>query len=105
MPPLPPPPQPLALSSLPSSPTRQCQIFREVKFFGDAEIQTLRKELESHKLQLEQLKQVGAGRELALDYSLLLVVGLLTVPSFNCLPGRSPPLPPAYPCSPTTRRP
>lgn len=32
------------------------QVFREVKFFGDAEIATLKKELEAHKLQLEQLK-------------------------------------------------
>lgn len=32
------------------------QVFREVKFFGDAEITTLKKELEAHKLQLEQLK-------------------------------------------------
>lgn len=32
------------------------EVFREVKFFGDAEIATLKKELEAHKLQLEQLK-------------------------------------------------
>lgn len=32
------------------------EVFREVKFFGDAEIATLKKNLESHKLQLEQLK-------------------------------------------------
>ncbi|KAL4447536.1 hypothetical protein ABPG75_004755 [Micractinium tetrahymenae] len=32
------------------------EVFREVKFFGDAEISTLKKELEAHKLQLEQLR-------------------------------------------------
>ena len=36
------------------------QIFREVKFFGDAEVSALKKELEAHKLQLEQLKQARA---------------------------------------------
>ncbi|PRW60246.1 hypothetical protein C2E21_0815 [Chlorella sorokiniana] len=38
------------------------EIFREVKFFGDAEISTLKKELEAHKLQLEQLKQARQER-------------------------------------------
>lgn len=39
-------------------PHTNLQVFREVKFFGDAEISTLKKDLEAHKLQLEQLKQV-----------------------------------------------
>lgn len=45
---------------LPISP----QVFREVKFFGDAEIATLRKELAAHKVQLEQLK---AARQVRWD--------------------------------------
>jgi len=37
-------------------------VFREIKFFGDSEIATLKKELEAHKLQLEQLKSARAER-------------------------------------------
>lgn len=59
---LPPPPcrrrlLPALLATPVCPPVAGCQIFREVKFFGDAEISTLKKELEAHKLQLEQLKQ------------------------------------------------
>ena len=38
-------------------------MFREVKFFGDAEISTLKKELESHKVQLQQLKAQRQERQ------------------------------------------
>lgn len=55
------PPLPAASGSPTLSPPPAVrQIFREVKFFGDAEISTLKKELEAHKLQLEQLKQASA---------------------------------------------
>lgn len=55
-----PPPPPAQLPTPVCPPGACCQIFREVKFFGDAEISTLKKELEAHKLQLEQLKQARA---------------------------------------------
>jgi hypothetical protein len=51
---------------LPASPRRPPttpQVFREVKFFGDAEISTLKKELESHKVQLQQLKAQRQERQ------------------------------------------
>lgn len=56
------PPPALAAAALPTARTTRPQVFREVKFFGDAEIATLKKELESHKVQLEQLKQVRGCR-------------------------------------------
>ncbi len=44
---------------------RPNQVFREVKFFGDAEIATLRENLTQHKVQLEQLKAVRQVRSAA----------------------------------------
>lgn len=58
---LPPPPCRLPLH-LCRFAVRLSQVFREIKFFGDSEIATLKKELEAHKLQLEQLKSARAER-------------------------------------------
>ena len=43
-------------------PSPPAQVFREIKFFGDAEIATLKRELEAHKAQLQAMKAARAER-------------------------------------------
>ena len=62
-PPPPPPPPPAPPHACLQAHSTAPQVFREVKSFGDAEISTLKKELESHKVQLQQLKAQRQERQ------------------------------------------